>query len=161
MYELYRNFLMGLGSRRLKHIKGNELSSSPIFPVHPDRSIIAIFQEEYCEIMKILAWMKILGRLLAICNRSPMYCNVNKTVQCIGDLLCPHFVECDCFHKYLCVKVGRLILVAEAGKIFLTRAFLEEIFAVSNFDALGSWGKHSCWAGCVWLSWTVLGCNWL
>ena len=53
----------------------------------------------------------------------------------------------DSFNKYLCVKVGRLSLVAEAGKIFLTRAFLEEIFAVSNFDALGSWGKHLCWAG--------------
>ena len=70
-------------------------------------------------------------------------------LQCMGDLLCPHFVEYDrieydSFHKYLCVKVGGLVLVAEAGKIFLTRAFLEEIFAVSNFDALGSWGKHLC-----------------
>ena len=34
MYELLRNFLMGLGSRRLKDIKGNELSLSPISPVH-------------------------------------------------------------------------------------------------------------------------------
>ena len=68
-------------------------------------------------------------------------------LQCMGDLLCPHFIEYDSFHKYLCVKVGGLVLVAEAGKIFLTRAFLEEIFAVSNFDALGSWGKHLCWAG--------------
>ena len=65
----------------------------------------------------------------------------------MGDLLCPHFIEYDSFHKYLCVKVGGLVLVAEAGKIFLTRAFLEEIFAVSNFDALESWGKHLCWAG--------------
>ena len=65
-------------------------------------------------------------------------------MQCMGDLLCPHFIEYDSFHKYLCVKVVGLILVAEAGKIFLTRAFLEEIFAVSNFDALGSWGKHLC-----------------
>ena len=121
--------------------------------------------------------MKILGQLLAVCNRSPIYCNVNKNsflrfgqngfddgipivyrhkvinrdsgvlvhqLQCIGDLLCPHFVEYDSFHEYLCVKVGRQSLVAEAGKIFLTRAFLEEIFAVSNFDALGSWGKHLC-----------------
>ena len=59
----------------------------------------------------------------------------------MGDLLCPYFIEYDSFHKYLCVKVGGLVLVAEAGKIFLTRAFLEEIFAVSNFDALGSWGN--------------------
>ena len=170
---------MGLGSRRLKHIKGNELSSSPIFPVHPDGSIIAIFQEEYCEIMKILAWMKILGQLLAICNRSPIYCNVDKNIffrfgqngfddgipikkskksffRSNSSPIAMHWrpivssfcrICHDSFHKYLCVKVGGLVLVAEAGKIFLTRAFLEEIFAVSNFDALGSWGKHLCWAG--------------
>ena len=39
-------------------------------------------------------------------------------------------------------KVTSPIQVAEVGKIFLTRAFLKEIFAVSNSGARGNCGKH-------------------
>ena len=67
------------------------------------------------------------------CQKMALYVQYSLASLCYGKLW-------GC--SFLRGKVTSPIQVAEVGKICLTRAFLKEIFAISNSGARGNCGKH-------------------